>query len=192
MNHRKAIVLPARLVGVVAQGTEAPAPPPVVAPRPEPVVSPDERDRAAVRELLAKLTEAVRQLAAARQRLPLDELRQAAVELGMAVAARLIHARIAAGDFGIEQLVRDALDQLPGREPAVVRLHPEDVALLERRLNGDLAVFHADRALRLQPDPTLGRGDCRVQAGDLSVWSSLRAQLAEARALLLEGLPVEE
>jgi flagellar biosynthesis/type III secretory pathway protein FliH len=69
-------------------------------------------------------------------------------------------------------------------------LHPQDLALLQQRLGGDDAL-HAEQAVQLRPDPGLARGDCRVQAGDLGVGSSLHARLAEARDRILEGIPSE-
>lgn len=196
MSHRKAIVLPARLVGVVRAGGVPVLPPIVEAPAaaaapsappeppsPAPVADPIAEEREQVRRLLARLTHRIEHLSTAQP--PIAELQQAAIELGVAIAARLVFHQIAAGAFGIEQLVRGALEQLHSKHAAVVHLHPQDLALLRERL-GDLAALHAEQPVQWRPDAGLTRGDCKVQAGDLGVWSSMQQRLQQARALLLE------
>jgi flagellar assembly protein FliH len=189
VTQRKAIVLPARLVGVVRAG-EAPAPPLAAlqpappAPSPPPVVI----DRAAqereqMRQLLARLAARIEQLSAAQP--SIAELQQAAIELGVAIASRLVFHQIAAGAFGIEELVRGALEQLHTKHGAVVHLHPDDLALLRERL-GDLAALHAEQPVQWRADASLTRGDCKVQSGDLGVWSNMQQRLQQARAVLLE------
>jgi hypothetical protein len=202
VTHRKAIILPSWLVGVVAAGaaptsaaragtatteeTSVPALPSSAAPADE-----RERDREAFRTLLADLAEQVRQHRD-QDRPPLDALRVLAIELGVAIAARLIHEKIADDAFGIESLVRGAIERLPGQHAAFVYLHPDDLALLEGRLGEDAVAPGADVPVQLRADASLGRGNCKVQAGDVSVWSSLQQQLWEIRDVLLEGLPLRE
>jgi flagellar biosynthesis/type III secretory pathway protein FliH len=202
VTHRKAVIFPSWLVGAVAAGGtshaairagaavthEAPAPPSPSFSSPE---DERERDRKAFRTLMAHLAERVQQQHA-QERPPLDELRILAVELGIAIAARLVHETIAADAYGIESLVRGAVERLHGKQAATVHLHPDDLALLERRLGGDHVALHADMPVQFRADANLGRGSCKAQAGDVSVWASLQKQLWEIRDRLLEGLPLGE
>ena len=145
------------------------------------------------RERIARLlTELERRAAAAdvERRVPVEELARIAIELGVALAAKLVHAKIAADEFGIESLVRGAVDRLPTRQPVEVSLHPDDLALLGKHV-GDPAEWIAGRSIRLVSDDRLHRGDCKAAVGDVGVWSELQRQLWELRDLLLEGLPAE-
>jgi|SRR5947209_8095768 len=184
MSQRKAIVLPARLVGVVRAGEV-----PVLPPRAEsPPASPVVVDHAAqegeqMRKLLSRLAARIEQLSAAQP--SVEELQHAAIELGTAIASRLVFHQIAAGAFGIEQLVRGALEQLHTKHAAVVHLHPDDLALLQERL-GDLATLHAEQPVQWRADASQARGDCKVQAGELGVWSNMQQRLQQMRSLLLE------
>ncbi len=60
------------------------------------------------------------------------EMRQAAVELAIAVAGRVVFDKLQAGDFPIEEMVRQAVARLPAAPAVTVYLHPEDLALLQR------------------------------------------------------------
>jgi flagellar assembly protein FliH len=191
MTHARPIVFPSRLASVTRTGPVDPPPAPVAipeAPPPPVALGPDPQEVEAVRRVIAQLGEASRRLAA--QRLEaVEELQRLALELGMAVAARLVHTHIAAGAFGVEDLVRSALAHLPTASAVTVALHPDDLALLQARLGADVATLAVDTELRILPDASLGRGDCRAQAGELTVCADLRRQLSEIRDLLLEGLP---
>lgn len=189
MRHVRAIPLPARLSAVALGAAVAPPAPPE--PEPEPAPPPPEPvalDHERVQALLDRLSSVVADLAD-KQRTPLDEIQQAAVELGMAVAERLIYERIRAGEFGIEAIVQATLDRFPPQASVTVYLHPDDLALLQQRLGeaGD-SFFGACRIERIA-DTAIPRGDCKAQAGELMVWSALRRSLAELREQLLADSP---
>lgn len=191
MRHVRAIPLPAHLSAVAlgaAPTPPAPEPPPALPPPAPQQPDPIEVDRARVQVLLARLADTVEQLAL-RQQTPLDEIRQVAVELGMAVAARLIHTRIQADEHGIEAIVRATLDRLPPQQPAMLRLHPDDLALLQQRLGKECAEALGERRVELVADASLQRGDCKAQSGELAVWSELRRSLDDLRELLLADTP---
>jgi flagellar biosynthesis/type III secretory pathway protein FliH len=151
-------------------------------------------DHAALeRERFDKLLTALERRAAeanGARRAPLDELGRLAIEIGVAAAAKLTHAKIAADEFGIETLVRGAIERLPARQPVEVFLHPDDLALLQKRL-GDAEALAGNRTVRFVVDPSLTRGDCKATIGDVEVWSEIANQLEELRDHLLEGLPGE-
>ena len=117
------------------------------------------------------------------------ELQHVAVELAIAVAARLLHDRIGTGDFAVERMVRTCLDRLGSVDAVQVRLHPDDIALLEDRLGGRRPLFADTGSIQLVPTTSLGRGSCRCDSGLVSVSSSLESQLLEMRGQLLRSLP---
>jgi flagellar biosynthesis/type III secretory pathway protein FliH len=87
----------------------------------------------------------------------------------------------------VETLARQAAARLNTDEPITLRLHPADLELLEKRLDGK-PLFAPDANIRLVGDPTLGRGDCRAEAGENVVLAELRAQLVDVRRELLRSL----
>jgi flagellar assembly protein FliH len=128
----------------------------------------------------------------AAQRGRLAEMQRVAVEVAVAVASHVLYERIESGDFPVEELVRAAVQRLDPRQAVTVRLHPEDLALLERR-TAEEPLFALDtEELRLVADPALGRGDCRAETGDVAVMANLQEHLAEIRHDLLRALPEAE
>jgi flagellar biosynthesis/type III secretory pathway protein FliH len=123
-----------------------------------------------------------------RERQRLAEMQQVAVELAVAIAARLAHVKIHAGDFGVEELVREVIEQLDRQQAATLFLHPADMALLERRMESNDSLLSANDHIRLGEDATLPRGDCRAEFGAVSVWSQWQSQLPEIREHLLRSI----
>ncbi len=184
-----------------APAVPRPPVPPVAAPSPEPVAPPppavpDPREaeferrvreeRSAIRGVLDALSAAARRVAE-EDGARVAELRRAAVELAVTIATRLVHDRVAAGEFAVEAVVREAAELLGPRGPFTVRLHPDDLALLESRLGG-ATVFAGDAEVRLVADPAPGRGGCRVEAPGGAVAARLGEQLAAVRRELLRSL----
>ncbi len=178
----------------------APLPPP--APVPDPTAELREAEKAtaekAAREererleaVLGRLTDVARDLCAA-QRGRLDEMQRVAVELAVAVASHVLYERLESGAFPIEELVRAAVKRLDPRQAVTVRLHPDDLALLERRTSEEPLFALDTEELRLVGDATLSRGDCRAETGDVAVLANLGEFLAEVRRDLLQALPEAE
>jgi flagellar biosynthesis/type III secretory pathway protein FliH len=137
-----------------------------------------EEERQRLAAVLAGLTGAARSLEAEHRR-RWQEMELAAVELAVAIASRLLHQRLNAGEFGVEALAREVLGRLEGGQQATVFLHPDDLALLRQRLPDEAALASDHRPVRLAADPALRRGDCRAQAGEVSVLSQVEGQLAD-------------
>ena len=89
-----------------------------------------EQDLAAVRSLVTQLGETLQSVRANDAQL-LTPLQQTSVEIGVAIARQLIQKQIVTEDFGIQELVEVALKRLESREPVTVRLHPQDLQLLQ-------------------------------------------------------------
>jgi flagellar biosynthesis/type III secretory pathway protein FliH len=144
-----------------------------------------EAERDALQAAVAGLVEAAGSLTS-RQRELLGEMQQAAVELAVAIASRVTYDNLQSDRFAIEDLARSVVGRLQQPGPVEVRLHPDDIALLRRRLGeGELVT---QREIHLIADESLGRGDCVVAAGDVSVASQLEEQLAGIRQHLLRNL----
>ncbi|MBX9580960.1 MAG: hypothetical protein K2X87_11685 [Gemmataceae bacterium] len=161
------------------QGAHAPRSPEPDAPRSPGSDADRERLEAALGEV-RRAVAGLREDQAGRLR----EWQRAAVELAATLATRLLHDRIAAGDFPMEAKVRDMLAQA-GDEPATVHLNPADLDLLQARLGGPLVPGRDDP--RFVADPSLSRGDCRVESREAVLVSEITRELQEIRDDLLRS-----
>lgn len=139
-------------------------------------------DRRAIETVLGSVTAAVdglKQEHAER----LFQWRAAAVELAISIAAKLLHERIAADEFNLEQMIRDMAADL-NDEVVCVRLNPHDLELLEKRLDGQ-PLLSGPTDPQLIADSSLARGECRVEGRSAVSLSDLPRQLGQIREDLL-------
>jgi hypothetical protein len=173
---------------VVPQSTAAVPPP---SPQPTDFWKTDtgrelQADRERIEAVLAKMGETIEGLRT-EQADRMGALQQVAIQLSMTIATRLLHQQIEAGEFAIEAKVSDMLAQLGSDEAVTVRLHPADLALLNKRLGGEpLSPDHPDP--RFVPDPNLGRGDCQVEGRESMLVSDITRELEELREEILRSL----
>ena len=114
------------------------------------------RGRAAVRD------DAVQALDAAAERVDAacaqarDALARTAVELAVEIARRLLRREIPSGNYDLERIVREALQEAAaGRGPCVVHLNPAD--------HERLADVRFRTGTRIQADEGVSRGDVHVE-----------------------------
>lgn len=143
-------------------------------------------DRRAIDAVLGSLTSAVETLQAEHTE-RMAQWRAVAVELAVSIAAKLLHERIAADEFNVEQMVRDMAADMIDDEVVCVRLNPHDLELLEKRLDGQPLLSGADDP-QLIADPTIGRGGCRVEGRSAVSLSDLPRQLGQIREDLLRRI----
>jgi hypothetical protein len=123
-----------------------------------------------------------------RRRQMLGEMQQLAVELAVSIASRLVHDTIAADAFDVEKMVGQMLARFEDSESTEIRLHPADLQLLQRRVEGKRPPWADHRSYRLVADAKLQRGDCRIESGDFGMLSGVDLQLSEIRHHLMESL----
>jgi flagellar assembly protein FliH len=145
------------------------------------------QEREAIAQVLAGLVDTFRRMEE-QQNQRLGEMQQAAVELAMAVASRLIHDKLEGGEIAVEKLVLQVLDRLGTQQGVKVYLHPADLALLEKKAATAGGGLGTGIEVQLLADPTVGRGGCRAEGGEVSVLSQMEVQLAEIRKFLLGAL----
>ena len=171
-------------------------PAPTAAPAPEP--APEPAPAAVAREdieLLERLLTNFEDLTDdlhAQQRQRLAEMQRVAIEVAVAVASRLVHQRLEAGDVAVEGLVRQVAERLEPKETLTIYLHPADLALLEQRAKDCQRLLPGAGRLKLMADAALQRGDCRAETGDMSLLLQVDKQLDEMRKHLLDTLPDAE
>jgi Flagellar assembly protein FliH len=143
-------------------------------------------DRRAIETVLGSLTAAVGRVQADPSAL-LGACRKLAVELATNIAAKLLHERISADQFNLEQMVRDMAADMPEDEVVCVRLNPRDLELLEKRLDGQ-PLLSGPTDPQLIADHTLARGECRVEGRATVSLSDLPRQLGIIREDLLRRI----
>lgn len=117
----------------------------------------------------------------------LGSLQRAAIELATVMATRLLHTKIEAGSFPIEDKIRDMAEHLGMQSPLSIHLNPADIELLEARIAG-APLFPGERDPRIMPDPQLPRGGCRVESNEGMLMSELVRELDDIRSELLRSL----
>ncbi|HEX4896532.1 MAG TPA: FliH/SctL family protein [Solimonas sp.] len=103
-----------------------------------------------------------------------EEVERSLVALAAAVARQVLQAELRAEPAHIETLTRELLRALPPQTREVrLQLHPEDIPLVQDRVS-----LPELRELRLEPDPSLARGDCRVLTEAARIDGRLDTRLA--------------
>ena len=190
MTFDATIPLAKRLAGIALGDSRdhEPAPP---AP-PEPVPTAAEREDVELLERLLTNFEDLTHELHAQQRQRLAEMQRVAIEVAVAVASRLVHERLDAGDVAVEGLVRQVAARLEPKETLTIYLHPADLTLLEQRAKDCQRLLPGAGHLKLMPDAALRRGDCRAETGDMSLLLQVDKQLEEMRKHLMDTLPDAE
>jgi flagellar assembly protein FliH len=173
---RFGVTSPARLP--FPGGPQPPAPP-----------APSAEELAARAEALARLAHAVEVLKLQSARLA-EQARSDALEIGFAVAQRILEAELHADPTVVIGLVRTAVERAGASRSISVRVHPEDLAGVTSAAEaGELGAGVAK--IEVVPDPTLAPGDVLVDTDFGRVDGRLRTRLDElqraARAAAEEG-----
>jgi len=136
------------------------------------------RAREAARaELAAERIEALRA-----RRDALDALTEQTRELALLAAQHLVQAELTLKPERIAEIVESLLVRVRRAERAVVRVHPDDLAALER--------FRSDRELahvELESDPSLARGGCIVATPIGTLDASLETRVQALREALTKA-----
>jgi flagellar assembly protein FliH len=135
--------------------------------------------RAQHQQLVAALEAGV-----ARLRVLEEEFRAAAgalvVDLGLAVARRICRAAIVQDPTIVLDTVRGALALLPENGEAVVRVHPDHLAMIREQQPKQLESVEGAISPRLVPDPAVEPGGCLVETPGCLVDATLSGQIEEA------------
>lgn len=98
------------------------------------------------------------------------------------IARQLVRRELTTEPGQIVAVVRETVALLPLAERHIVlQLHPDDAALVERLLVRD----HEGTPWRIEEDPLLTRGGCRVLNGDSSIDATVESRLGAVIARVL-------
>ncbi len=117
---------------------------------------------------------------------PLEELDQqvqeSLVSLALAVARHLVRRELKADPRQVIGVVREAVSALPVAARDVrIQLHPEDAALVRELL----AVREGESTWRIEEDPVLSRGGCRVMTEVSQIDATVENRVAQVIARVL-------
>lgn len=100
---------------------------------------------------------------------------------------KVIHAELAAAGTAVHTVIRGITERLAGCDrPVTVRLDPRTAEAVEEVRRAAPAEFPLGPTIRLEPDPTLGPGDCTLETSDGFLDGRIDSQLEEAWRLLAE------
>lgn len=121
---------------------------------------------------------------------PLDDLDEKVTDqlfqLAMTVTGQLIRRELHTDPGQIVAVVREAMSSLPIAERKInIYLHPEDAILVRDALS----LSHNDdsQPWKVNEDPLLSRGGCKLQAGQSFIDASVETRLNRIIATLLGG-----
>ena len=127
-----------------------------------------------IREQLAQLQALIEQLQ--NPLLKVDsEVEQSLLQLSLQMAQAVVGVEVKTNPQCILQTLREAVDALPYQaEKLVIKLHPDDVAIIQQHFS---SVEIAERMWQIRSEPSLERGDCRVESTESSVDRTLKTRL---------------
>ncbi|UCF16013.1 MAG: hypothetical protein JSW59_00855 [Phycisphaerales bacterium] len=88
--------------------------------------------------------------------------REEIAHLSVEIARKILMYKVENGDYEIESIVKEALENAPGREELAVHLHPDDLAQCQKAQetepNGELA------GIKFVSDSNIGRAECLLES----------------------------
>lgn len=139
-----------------------------------------------IQQLIARWTKAVDAWEAARRDLLL-EAREDVIALAIALAERVTHRQIAAQPELIADQIAETLALVGRRSKAVVRIHPDDRAILTDVLEDIVARVDSCAEATIVDDPAIARGGCIVTTDGGHIDASISTQLDRLAETLLPG-----
>jgi flagellar biosynthesis/type III secretory pathway protein FliH len=108
------------------------------------------------------------------------EHRQAIAKLSIEIARKILTQKVKDGDYKIESIVQEAINNAPARQNIVVRLNPQDFAKCQQMQQADSMLA----SVKLVADPMIGAAECVVETPKGKVESLIDGHLEQvARAL---------
>lgn len=108
------------------------------------------------------------------------EHRQAIAKLAVEIARKILVQKVKDGDYQIELIIQEALNNSPTRQNVVIRLNPQDLARC-RQMQQDNGAF---ASVKLVADPDIGPAQCVIDTPKGKVESLIEEHLEQvARAL---------
>lgn len=126
------------------------------------------------RPVMERLAQAIEEITGLRRKVR-TEAEEDAVRLAIAIAHKVLHREVSIDPESLLGLVKAAMQRIDAREIHRVRMHPDDIPLLERHLGRQ----GLPARLEVMADTTLERGSVVLETSRGSLDASISTQLAE-------------
>jgi flagellar assembly protein FliH len=136
---------------------------------------------------LAALAAAAEQLEAQQATVAAD-LERRAVDLGLALAAKVLSGALEVEPERVVESVRGALRGLVERERIIVLVNPEDLELVREAMDGVRASLGGIEHCEVQAERRVGRGGCIVRTPVGDVDARIETKLERAREVVTAAL----
>jgi flagellar biosynthesis/type III secretory pathway protein FliH len=137
-----------------------------------------------IEALLAKWTQAVERWERSRGDM-LMNAQEDVLAFACALASKIIHRTIQSDPLIIRDQLAEALSLLSRPTGAVVRINPDDRAILDLALPGILAAIEGAHDMVLRDDPAISRGGCIVATEGGQIDATIEKQLCRIVEALL-------
>ena len=109
-----------------------------------------------------------------------DEIARLSVE----IARKILAQRVEDGDYDIESVVREAINNAPARHVLVVHLYPEDLSQYDKLRKAEPG---ADLAgVKFVPDANIGRAECLLETSKGIIESLIDQHLEQVGNALMK------
>lgn len=90
------------------------------------------------------------------------EHREEIARLSVEIARKILMQKVENGDYEIESIIKEALNNVPGGQDLVVHLNPEDIEKCRKAQQDEPGGVLA--GIKLIPDPNIGRAECLLES----------------------------
>lgn len=89
-----------------------------------------------------------------------NEHKEQIAKLAVEIARKILRQKISEGDYQIEAIVQEALENAPTRQDVVVHLNPEDLVQCQKTQQDEPNSTLS--GIKFVADPSIGRAECRL------------------------------
>ena len=90
------------------------------------------------------------------------EHREEIARLSVEIARKILMHKVENGDYEIESIVKEALNNAPNGQDVIVHLNPEDIEKCKKAQQDEPGSVLA--GIKLIPDPNIGRAECLLES----------------------------
>ncbi len=112
---------------------------------------------------------------------------QAVLKIAIALAERIVKEKVEIDEEAVLQTVREALSLAADRQEIVLRVHPDDLALVKEHQSDWLAKLDDADSIRMEGDSRVTRGGCLVETETGEVDGRIEKQFQTMTRTLIES-----
>ena len=103
------------------------------------------------------------------------EHREEIAKLSVEIARKILMQKVENGDYEIEPIIKEALNNTPGGHDVIAHLNPEDIEKCRKAQQDEPGSVLA--GIKLVPDPNIGRAECLLESPKGIIKSMIDANL---------------